>query len=84
MGRFDLCGANWASQELSEIQVLFDSDDNGIFKVTARNELSHLSNQLIVSDDRGRLSAADVERMIDEAEKCREVEGFQTGQEDAP
>jgi L1 cell adhesion molecule like protein len=52
-----------------QIEVSFDVDANGILNVSAAEKSSGKSNKITITNDKGRLSKEDIERMVEEAEK---------------
>jgi L1 cell adhesion molecule like protein len=55
-----------------KIEIKIDVDANGIVQVSATEESSGKSNKIVITNDKGRLSKEDIERMISEAEKYKE------------
>nr|BAN65322.1 dnaK protein [Babesia bovis] len=53
-------------------EVTFDIDANGILNVTAMDKSTGKSEHVTITNDKGRLSTADIERMVAEAEKFKE------------
>jgi L1 cell adhesion molecule like protein len=52
-----------------QIEVSFDMDSNGILNVSASEKSTGKSQKITITNDKGRLSRDDIERMIAEAEK---------------
>ncbi|PWU84106.1 putative heat shock protein 70 (hsp70) [Trypanosoma cruzi] len=52
-----------------QIEVTFDLDANGILNVSAEEKGTGKRNQIVITNDKGRLSKADIERMVSEAAK---------------
>jgi molecular chaperone DnaK (HSP70) len=55
-----------------QIEVSFDLDANGILSVTAVEMGTGASSDITIKNDKGRLSAEDIERMVAEAEKYKD------------
>ncbi|KAJ1648593.1 Heat shock protein ssb1 [Coemansia asiatica] len=72
LGDFDLNGIIPAPRGVPELEVTFDIDANGILKVTAVDKASGRKANITISNATGHLSAADIERMVNEAEKFTE------------
>lgn len=72
MGKFELTGIPPAPRGVPQIEVTFDMDANGIMNVTAVEKGTGKSNQIVITNDKGRLSKDDIERMLAEAEKFKE------------
>ena len=72
LGTFDLTGIPPAPRGVPQIEVTFDLDVNGILNVTAADKSSGNSKNITIKNDRGRLTQADIYRMLSEAEKYKE------------
>ena len=72
LGTFKLDGIPPAPRGIPQIEVSFDLDANGIMKVEAKEKGSGKSKNITIENDKGRLSAEDIERMVEEAEKFKE------------
>ncbi|KAK6845227.1 hypothetical protein PG990_003579 [Apiospora arundinis] len=68
MGKFELTGI----PPLPAIEVTFDLDANGIMNVSALEKGTGKSNKIVITNDKGRLSKEEIERMLAEAEKYKE------------
>jgi L1 cell adhesion molecule like protein len=71
LGKFDLKGIPPAPRGVPQIDVTFDIDANGILKVSAMDKTSGKSENITITNDKGRLSQADIERMVKEAEQYK-------------
>ena len=72
LGKFELSGIAPAPRGVPQIEVLFDIDANGILNVTAKDKSTGRSNTVTITNDSGRLSKADVARMVSDAEKYKD------------
>ena len=72
LGKFELSGIPPAPRGVPQIEVTFDLDANGIMNVSAIEKGTGKSNKIVITNDKGRLSKEDIERMVSEAEKYRE------------
>ncbi len=72
LGRFDLTGIPPAPRGVPKIEVTFDIDANGILNVSAKDASTGKTNTITITNDKGRLSKADIERMVADAEKYKE------------
>ena len=72
LGTFELQGIPPAPRGVPKIEVSFDLDQNGILQVTAHDQGSGRKNEIRITNDSSRLSPADVERMVAEAEKYKQ------------
>lgn len=71
LGKFELSGIPPAPRGVPQIEVTFDIDANGILNVSASDKTTGKSNRITITNDKGRLSKEDIERMVDEAEKYK-------------
>ncbi|CAP36717.2 Protein CBG19479 [Caenorhabditis briggsae] len=69
LGYFKLCGIPPVPRGTPTIDVTFDIDANGILNVTAKDRGSGSSNSIIIQYEKGRLSQADIDRMVQEAKQ---------------
>ena len=72
LGKFDLNGIPPAPRGTPQINVKFDIDANGILNVSAEDKASGKSEKIVITNDKGRLSKVDIERMCNDAEKYKE------------
>merc|ERR1719163_1530339 len=54
---------------LFSVLVTFDLDANGVMNVSAKDKATSTENNITITNDKGRLSQDDIERMVKEAEK---------------
>lgn len=71
LGKFHLDGIPPAPRGVPQIEVTFDIDANGIMNVTATEKNTGKSNQITITNDKGRLSQGEIDRMVAEAEKYK-------------
>jgi heat shock 70kDa protein 1/2/6/8 len=71
LGKFELSGIPPAPRGVPQIEVTFDVDANGILNVSAVDKTTGKSNKITITNDKGRLSKEDIERMVAEAEKYK-------------
>merc|ERR1711879_840465 len=71
IGRFHLDGIPPAPRGVPQIEVTFDIDANGILNVSAQDKSTGKSNQITITNEKGRLSQAEIDRMVQEAEKYK-------------
>merc|ERR1712078_450148 len=68
LGKFDLTGIPPAPRGVPQIEVTFDIDANGILNVSAMDKSSGKQNKITITNDKGRLSKEEIERMVNDAE----------------
>ena len=71
LGKFELSGIPPAPRGVPQIEVTFDIDANGILNVSASDKATGKSNRITITNDKGRLSKEEIERMVSEAEKYK-------------
>ena len=71
LGKFELQGIPPAPRGVPQINVCFDIDANGILNVSAEDKSTGQKNKITITNDKGRLSKEDIERMVQEAEKYK-------------
>ncbi|CAD2218720.1 heat shock 70kDa protein 1/8 [Angomonas deanei] len=74
LGTFDLSGIPPAPRGVPQIEVTFDLDANGILNVSAEEKGTGKRNQITITNDKGRLSKSDIERMVNDASKYEEAD----------
>ncbi|CAO1614903.1 unnamed protein product [Jaminaea pallidilutea] len=72
LGKFELSGIPPAPRGVPQIEVTFDVDANAVLNVSASDKTSGKSQKIAITNDKGRLSKDDIERMVSEAEKYKE------------
>ena len=71
LGKFNLDGIPPAPRGVPQIEVTFDIDANGILNVSALDKASGKQNKITITNDKGRLSKEEIEKMVQDAEKFR-------------
>uniref|UniRef100_A0A671NDN8 Heat shock protein family A (Hsp70) member 8 n=1 Tax=Sinocyclocheilus anshuiensis TaxID=1608454 RepID=A0A671NDN8_9TELE len=77
LGKFELTGIPPALRGVPQIEVTFDIDANGIMNVSAVDKSTGKENKITITNDKGRLSKEDIERMVQEAEKYKAEDDVQ-------
>jgi len=77
LGRFELTGIPPAPRGVPQIDVTFDIDANGILNVSAADKSTGRSNKITITNDKGRLSKADIDKMVNDAEKYKAEDSAQ-------
>ena len=71
LGNFGLSGIPAAPRGVPQIEVTFDIDANGILNVSALDKSSGKQEKITITNDKGRLSKDEIERMVNEAEEYK-------------
>merc|ERR1711915_493716 len=71
LGKFNLDGIPPMPRGQPQIDVCFDIDANGILNVSALEKSTGKENKITITNDKGRLSQDEIERMVAEAEKYK-------------
>jgi len=78
LGEFNLTGIAPAPRGVPQIEISYDIDANGILNVTAVDKSSNKVNNLVIKNDKGRLSQEDIDRMVKDAEKYKDQDNKNT------
>ncbi|XP_014256533.1 heat shock protein 68-like [Cimex lectularius] len=71
LGTFDLTGIPPAPRGVPKIEVTFDLDANGIMNVSAKENNTGKSKNIVIKNDKGRLSKEEIDRMVNDAERYK-------------
>merc|ERR1712166_782435 len=71
LGKFELTGIPPPPRGVPQIEVTFDIDANGILNVSAMDKSTGKENKITITNDKGRLSKEDIEKMVNDAEKFK-------------
>ncbi|XP_031259637.1 probable mediator of RNA polymerase II transcription subunit 37c [Pistacia vera] len=69
LGRVSLFGILLAPRGFPQINVCFEIDENGILNVSAEDKTTGMTNKITITNDKGRMSRDEIEKMVKEAEK---------------
>ena len=72
LGKFELEGIPPMPRGQPQIEVSFDVDTNGILNVSAIEKSTNKENKITITNDKGRLSQEDIDRMVADAEKYKQ------------
>merc|ERR1711871_328218 len=72
LGQFDMSGIPPAPRGQPQIEVTFEIDSNGILNVGAEDKGTGASEKITITNDKGRLTGEEIEKMIREAEEFAE------------
>jgi len=83
LGKFDLTGIPPAPRGTPQIEVSFSIDRNGILKVSAIEKVSGKTNNIVIKNEKGRLSDEQIRKMTEDAKKYEEEDKKKKEQLDA-
>jgi len=69
LGTFNLTGIPPAPRGVPQIEVTFDMDANGCLQVSAEDKKTGTKNNIVITNDQGRLTKEEVEKMVQDAEQ---------------
>merc|ERR1712167_301727 len=72
LGKFELTNIPPAPRGVPQIEVSFEIDANGILNVGAEDKGTGKAEKITITNDKGRLSQEEIERMVQEAEEFQE------------
>ena len=75
LGKFMLQGIFPAKRGEPEIEVTFDLDANGILNVSAEDKKTGHSAKITITNDKGRLSKDEIDRMAADAQATQHIDG---------
>ena len=71
LGKFQLDGIPLMPHGQPQIEIIYDLDANGILNVSASEKSTGKSNKITITNDKGRLSQEEIDRMVEEAEQYK-------------
>jgi len=72
LGKFDLGGIAPAPRGQPQVEVTFSIDENSIMQVMAKDQATNKEESITITNDKGRLTQEEIDRMIKEAEEFAE------------
>jgi len=83
LGKFNLDNIPPAPRGTPQIEVTFDIDANGILNVSAVDKGTGKVNKITITNDKGRLSKDEIEKMVQDAEKFKAEDEMKKAQIEA-
>ena len=71
LGKFSLDGIPPMPRGVPQVEVTFDIDANGILNVSAVEKSTGKEQKITITNDKGRMSAEEIERLVQEAERYK-------------
>merc|ERR1711981_1179374 len=75
LGEFNLSGIPPMPRGVPQIDVTFDIDANGMLNVSALEKSTGKENKITITNDKSRMSADEIERLVQEAERYKSEDG---------
>lgn len=72
LGHFELEDLPAMPRGVPQIEITYDVDANSILNVSAVEKSTGKSNKIVITNEKGRLTKEEVERMVNDAEKYKE------------
>ena len=69
LGKFDVSGIPPAPRGVPQIEVTFEIDENSILTGSATEKGTGKTETISITNDKGRLTKEEIERMVADAEK---------------
>merc|ERR1719326_42208 len=83
LGKFNLDGIPPMPRGVPQIEVTYDIDANGILNVSSVEKSTGRENKITITNDKGRLSKDEIEKMVEEAEKYKSEDEANRGRIEA-
>jgi len=72
LGKFELSGIPPAPRGVPKIEVTFEVDSNGIMNVSAKDQTTNKVEKITITNDKGRLSEEEIQKMVEKAKQMEE------------
>jgi len=72
LGKFELSGIPPAPRGTPKIEITYEIDSNGIMSVTAKDQTTNKIEKITITNDKGRLSDEEIQKMVDKAKQMEE------------
>ena len=83
LGHFNLEGIPPMPRGVPQIEITYDVDSNGILNVSAVEKSTGKSNKITITNDKGRLSQEEIDKMVREAELYKDQDEENKGKIEA-
>jgi heat shock protein 1/8 len=83
LGKFQLEGIPPMPRGVPQVDVTFDIDANGILNVSAVEKSTGKEQKITITNDKGRMSADEIERLVQEAERYKAEDEANRGRVEA-
>jgi len=80
LGKFTLKGIPKTLRGVPKIKVTFNIDSNGILEVTAEDTKTHMKSNIEITNEKGRLTQSQIEKMLEEADKYKDEDQLAKGE----
>jgi len=72
LGKFDLSGIPPAPRGVPQIEITYEIDSNGIMNVSAKDQTTNKTEKITITNDKGRLSEEEIQKMVEKAKQMEE------------
>jgi len=83
LGKFELSGIPPAPRGVPKIEVTFEIDSNGIMNVSAKDQTTNKVEKITITNDKGRLSEEEIQKMVEKAKQMEEEDQKMVGKVNA-
>merc|ERR1712113_451182 len=80
LGKFTLKNIPKTLRGVPKIKVTFNIDSNGILEVTAEDMKTHNKSEIQITNEKGRLTQAQIEKMLEEADRYKDDDDLARGE----
>lgn len=80
LGKFTLKGLPKTLRGVPKIKVTFNIDSNGILSVSAEDTKTHTKGNIEITNEKGRLSQSQIEKMLEEADQYKDEDALARGE----
>jgi len=83
LGKFTLNNLPKTLRGVPKIKVTFNVDSDGILEISAEETKSHVKSEIKITNEKGRLTQAQIEKMLEDADKFKEEDDIARQEADA-